>query len=122
MQNLNYLSIAESTPLPLEYWLDVLRPSDATDPRDKVCAALGLVEKSNSKPNFPIYDPSSLIVDYAASVQDVYYNLVQSLLIAHNHFEILCCSINRSQHVQRTWTPDWTIKRDNASKRGFYPK
>lgn len=81
----------------------------ATDPRDKIYALLGLAEE--------MYDGciqdlaiSALIVDYRASVEDVFSSLVRAIVEATQRLDILgLCFQEKAGYIKRTWTPDWTV-------------
>lgn len=82
----------------------------ATDPRDKIYAIIGLAkELYNNK--LGDLDSSVLLIDYAATVEDVYSSFVKAVVRATKRLDILgiCCA-NQGHYVQRTWTPDSTSK------------
>jgi hypothetical protein len=93
----------------LLFWLSGLRDTNATDPRDKVYAALGLTESFGQNECPRVYDVDAMIVDYTQPVQDIYSSLVKSLVICTNRIDVLLACCDRSHHVQRSWTPDWSI-------------
>jgi hypothetical protein len=95
----------------LLFWLTTLRYANATDPRDKVYAALGLAESFNQNANSRIYDRDSLIVDYRRPIGEIYASLVKSLVTSTKRLDVLlaCCS---RRHVTQTWTPDWSMPTD----------
>jgi hypothetical protein len=95
----------------LLFWLTTLRYANATDPRDKVYAALGLAESFNQNANSRIYDSDSLIVDYRRPIGEIYASLVKSLVTSTKRLDVLlaCCS---RRHVTQTWTPDWSMPTD----------
>ncbi|KAE9374704.1 HET-domain-containing protein [Stipitochalara longipes BDJ] len=93
----------------LLFWLTKLRVAEATDPRDKIYAILGLAESCGRNGGSKTYDVDSLIVDYAQPIQDVYSSLVKSLVIATKRVDVLIACCQTSRHVNRSWTPDWSI-------------
>jgi Heterokaryon incompatibility protein (HET) len=93
----------------LLFWLSTLRHANATDPRDKVYAVLGLAESLSQNKGFRMYDVDSLIVDYSKPIQDIYSSLVKSLAISTKRLGVLLACCSRSHQVNRSWTPDWTI-------------
>ncbi len=68
-----------NTPTESLFWLAALRDQSATDPRDKVYAALGLAQVYGESHHSRVYDFNALIVDYTASIQSVYSSLVNHL-------------------------------------------
>lgn len=95
------------------------RDQKATDPRDKIYALLGLFEKSqlpkilaevdgwegeNRPPNF---DPTMLLIDYHASVEDIYSSAVKAVVSATGCLDIIC-ACQGSRAFERSWTPDWS--------------
>jgi len=102
----------------LLFWLTTLRYANATDPRDKVYAALGLAESFNQNANSRIYDSDSLIVDYRRPIGEVYASLVKSLVTSTKRLDVLlaCCS---RRYVKQTWTPDWSMPTDRPGFRSL---
>lgn len=90
------------------FWLAVLRDQSATDPRDKVYAALGLAQVYGQSDHSQVYYSNALIVDYTASIQSVYSSLVKSLVESTMRLNVLLACSNRSFHIKRSWTPDWS--------------
>ncbi|KAH8767956.1 heterokaryon incompatibility protein-domain-containing protein [Hyaloscypha sp. PMI_1271] len=93
----------------LLFWLTGLRDTNATDPRDKVYGALGLTESFGQNERPRVYDVDAMIVDYTQPVQDIYSSLVKSLVICTKRIDVLLACCERSDHVQRSWTPDWSM-------------
>jgi hypothetical protein len=103
------LALRTEVPISLLFWLTGLRNTNVTDPRDKVYGALGLTESSGQSECPREYDVDALIVDYTKPVQDIYSSLVKSLVICTKRIDVLLACCDRSLHVQRSWTPDWSI-------------
>lgn len=82
----------------------------ATDPRDQIYAFLGLAEEIFS--GAPVdFASKALILDYSAAVEDVYSSFVRAVVEATKRLDILgICYRLKAGVVQRTWTPDWTVK------------
>jgi hypothetical protein len=99
-------------------WLTTLRYANATDPRDKVYAVLGLAESFNQNVNSRIYDSDSLIVDYRRPIGEIYASLVRSLVTSTKRLDVLlaCCS---RRHVTQTWVPDWSLPTDSPGFRSL---
>ncbi|KAI0129537.1 heterokaryon incompatibility protein-domain-containing protein [Xylariales sp. AK1849] len=89
----------------LLYWIHTIRDSKATDPRDKVFAALGLADMSEVSG----YDSGLLPVDYAVDVENVYFNLVEAVVTATKDLTVLCACGEGGNEYRATWIPDWTI-------------
>jgi hypothetical protein len=84
------------------------RQAIATDPRDKIYSLLGLAEELFDG-HIPDLSTSALIIDYRATVEDVYSSLVRAVVEATQRLDILgLCSRSEHGRIQRTWTPDWT--------------
>ncbi len=92
------------------------RDRQASNPRDKIYSLLGLLNWQQSDTEG---DPSSvascdrglvieeLIIDYEATVEDIYASLVKSVILGTNSLNILC-ACQRSKRFGRSWVPDWT--------------
>ena len=89
-------------------WLGRTRITDSSDPRDKVYAVLGLLDDSNKEGQVPITRSKSLIIDYNATVEDVYSSLVRAIVESSERLGILSACTKRSELITRSWTPDWT--------------
>jgi len=70
---------------------------EATDPRDKVFALLGLVHED---------DRSALKPDYSKPIQQVYTELAHHLIGID--INILCFNVNSPSHSLPSWVPDWS--------------
>jgi hypothetical protein len=90
-------------------WLAVLRAQFATDPRDKIYAALGLAQVYGQSDLSRVDNFSALIVDYTASIQNVYSSLVKSLVGSTKRLNILLACSHRSSYIEQSWTPDWSL-------------
>ncbi|TVY52582.1 Heterokaryon incompatibility protein 6 OR allele, partial [Lachnellula suecica] len=97
-------------------WLLQARYAEATNSRDKVYAVYGLFEAEQ----WSGYDPKAFLVDYNASVQDVFSSLVKTLVVSSKKLNVLMACGNRTSLVQRTWTPDWTIRSPDLQFIGRY--
>jgi hypothetical protein len=86
-------------------FLKVLQKSrncSASDQKDKVYAVLGLVQPDVIK---------NLVVDYSLSLEDVYLNVAEHLIMEHNCLNLLK-HVARDPAQQRvgrlpTWVPEW---------------
>lgn len=87
---------------------------NCTDPRDKVFAMLGLAQALVLQP------------DYSSSVEDVYLQTTQFLLVALGNLDILCC-VSHPKRVATlpSWVPDWqaqvVVKRKLGKSRAREP-
>ncbi|KAK0649992.1 hypothetical protein B0T16DRAFT_411009 [Cercophora newfieldiana] len=73
---------------------------EATDPRDKVFAVLGLVGDENPKPQ--------LQPDYTKPMHQVYREAAASVIISENSLDLLlAASGTRARDGLPTWVPDW---------------
>ncbi|KAH8794798.1 heterokaryon incompatibility protein-domain-containing protein [Hyaloscypha finlandica] len=104
------VALRKDKPISLLFWLSGLRDTNATDPRDKVYGALGLTESFGQNECPRVYDVDAMIVDYTQPVQDIYASLVKSLVICTKRIDVLLACCDRSDHVQRSWIPDWSIR------------
>ncbi|KAK3386641.1 heterokaryon incompatibility protein-domain-containing protein [Podospora didyma] len=90
----------------LRFLLEKTRFNDATDPRDKVYALLGLIENSDS-------DPVDLIPDYNRPPKDVFTDVAmrlisnnRSLIVILNH-ELGKTALNDTGLGMPSWVPHW---------------
>ncbi|KAH7090442.1 heterokaryon incompatibility protein-domain-containing protein [Paraphoma chrysanthemicola] len=88
----------------------------ASDPRDKVYSLLGLLrsklEDDQGRPSSVVACDrglafEELIVDYKATVEDVYASVVKSAIIGMDSLNVLC-ACQRPGRFERSWVPDWT--------------
>ena len=70
---------------------------EATNPRDKVFALLGLAHED---------DKSAIDVDYSNSVQQVYTQVTKHLL--RNDIHVLCFNVNSQSYSLPSWVSDWS--------------
>ena len=78
------------------------RHCEATDPRDKVYALLGLASDIPSDAEFG--------PDYASSVAQVYQDLVRFVVTKDRNLDILrACQTPRPEHKLPSWVPDWSV-------------
>ena len=84
---------------PLEDLLRTSQDFDATDPRDKVFALLGL---ARDRPLLGIK------VDYHASVQDIYGDATRAICTAHGSLDILTLDIKPRIQGLPTWARDFS--------------
>jgi hypothetical protein len=82
-----------------------LRNRNSSDPRDKIFAALGMINGHGNE--------IGILPDYQSPVEDIYTRTAASILIAAENLDILgVCSTN--QHGNSTlglssWVPDWSV-------------
>jgi hypothetical protein len=74
---------------------------DATDPRDKVFALIGL---SSAR------DDSRLVIDYSSSVRRTYINVATYILDSSKKLDFICSIPHGANpfHLP-SWVPDWTV-------------
>jgi hypothetical protein len=108
------------TPINFLVWLAVLRDRFATDPRDKVYAALGLAQVYGQNDHSRVDNSNVLIVDYTASIQSVYSSLVKSLVESTKRLDVLLACSDRSFCIDRSWTPDWSVRSHAFGFMGLY--
>ncbi|PVH78184.1 HET-domain-containing protein [Cadophora sp. DSE1049] len=92
---------------PFLYYLSCLRRAASTDPRDKVYATLGMIVLYDDLMKTPSHRTSELIIDYKATVQDVYSSVVKELIFKSKRLNVLLACAERGHLVHRSWTPDW---------------
>lgn len=100
----------------LLFWLMRIRNRQATNPLDKIYSVLGLVLAlhGQEEPEDAALDGvDALIVDYRASVEDVYSSLVRAVVTKTKSLHMLGACSRRGPLIQRTWTPDWTQNRED---------
>ncbi|KAH6651998.1 heterokaryon incompatibility protein-domain-containing protein [Truncatella angustata] len=117
-------------PYPLIDLLESFRNRDATDPRDKIYAFLGLatdikwehdgeIAKISSSTGCQVPEP-----DYNSSIQDVYYNYACYFVDSGYWCDMLhSASLNNlgSSRLPElpSWVPDWTSRRENVQSKRF---
>lgn len=86
-----------------------LRRYDASDPRDKICAGIGIVTD---------FAPEMMKVDYRLSVAEVYIEFVRHLIDKDQNLDILAYvsepaptpqGISSTVEQIPSWCPDWSI-------------
>ncbi|KAH7397731.1 heterokaryon incompatibility protein-domain-containing protein [Cadophora sp. MPI-SDFR-AT-0126] len=98
----------------LLFWLRMNRLTKATNPRDMIYCLLGLVDSSH-------YDQDALIIDYDASIQDIYASLVESIVLKTKKLHVLLAACNdRSTEITRTWIPDWSVPSNSWGVLGHF--
>jgi len=107
---------AQSDAYSILQWLLQARYAEATNPRDKVYAVYGLFEAET----WSGYNPRAFVVDYSASVQDVFSNLAKALIASSRRLNVLLACGKRSELVTRSWTPDWTVRSPDLQFIGRY--
>ncbi|USP79427.1 hypothetical protein yc1106_06701 [Curvularia clavata] len=96
-------------------YLMVSRVFEATDPRDKVYAVLGIadvpIESNDSLEAHGDHTPK-MRVDYGAGVSEVYQYTAKYIINRDRNLDILCIlSTHRDKNSSDlpTWTPDWRV-------------
>ncbi|KAI3324016.1 heterokaryon incompatibility protein-domain-containing protein [Xylariaceae sp. AK1471] len=100
--------------------LMVGRAYDATDPRDKVYAILGIAEVPlNPRDLSPrlvlggdIKEQPVMMVDYSASISAVYQHTAKYLINRDENLDILCILPTHRDATSNdlpSWTPDWRV-------------
>jgi hypothetical protein len=92
----------------LLFWLMRIRNRQATNCLDKIYSVLGLVLTLHGQEEPEDAALDALIVDYRASIEDVYSSLVRAIVVKTKSLHVLGACTRRSPLIQRTWTPDWT--------------
>ncbi|EXM18489.1 hypothetical protein RAB80_003991 [Fusarium oxysporum f. sp. vasinfectum] len=93
--------------------LDITRNYDATDPRDKVYAILGLLEELGYK--------SPLRVSYRISVEDLYTQVAMIIqqnsetLKVMSHVEVNPSTRQGTLSTLPSWVPNWTVPSSHKS-------
>ncbi|PMD29685.1 hypothetical protein L207DRAFT_520774 [Hyaloscypha variabilis F] len=89
-----------SSDLDLLYFLSIERDQEATDPRDKVFAFLGIADQTGGLP---------VAVDYTKSVEEVYTAAARYMLEASDPLEVLSTVQGKwSELSMPSWVPDWS--------------
>ncbi|CCT74973.1 uncharacterized protein FFUJ_11047 [Fusarium fujikuroi IMI 58289] len=102
--------------------LDKTRDYDATDPRDKVYAIIGLLNQSGYK--------SPLMVSYRVTVEDLYIQVAKIMqkdsetLDVMSQVEVEPLTHQGIRYGLPSWAPDWTVRSSNKSMYGSaqYPR
>jgi hypothetical protein len=89
------------------------RVYEATDPRDKVYAILGMAEVSSLMwPRDAMEKPPVIRVDYSASISEVYQHTAKYLINRDENLDILCILPTHRDATSDnlpSWTPDWRV-------------
>ncbi|XMA14572.1 hypothetical protein WAI453_007363 [Rhynchosporium graminicola] len=98
---------------PLSFYLRFVQNSKCSDPRDKVFGVLGIGRDSQE------VDPRlrlMLQVDYKKSVQQVYQDAAEYIILSQQDLEICYAQPLTSKVVQGlpSWVPDWSFRMDEA--------
>lgn len=93
-----------------QHIIEMIRPFDATDPRDKIFSALGIVTQAFST------DLSGLIqTNYQSSVEDVYYAVTKILCLRLPSITVLYMSGTGAKHLKLpSWVPDYSSEQPNT--------
>ncbi|KAK8113054.1 hypothetical protein PG984_013580 [Apiospora sp. TS-2023a] len=90
--------------MPLSHLLQCTRGYQATDPRDKLYALLGMASDVS-------YD--ELVPDYTQSVKSVYLNLVSFMVSRLHNLDVISSGRLSSQiGTTPSWLPDWRVSQD----------
>ncbi|KAH7307946.1 heterokaryon incompatibility protein-domain-containing protein [Rhexocercosporidium sp. MPI-PUGE-AT-0058] len=74
---------------------------NATDPRDKIYALVGLSTAQND---------SRFVIDYSKSVQEVFTDTVKYIVKSSNTLEVICSMPQGvNPYGLPSWVPDWTV-------------
>jgi hypothetical protein len=101
----------------------IFRDRLVSDPRDKIYSLLGLVQLGRADNRVDTSTTASynrglaskeLLIDYDATVEDVYASAVKAIVLGTQSFNILC-ACQRSRQFVRSWFPDWTEPWSRAS-------
>ena len=92
-------------PVTLEYLLSVSSELQATDPRDKIIALLGLVSPT---------DPSlaGIKIDYGQPVADFFRDVTGAIMTSNNSLRLLSLRGGKSSHPipeRPSWVPDYSL-------------
>jgi hypothetical protein len=80
----------------------------ATDPRDMIYSVIGMAKEIYGD-QLGDLDSTVPLIDYTATVEDVYSNFVKAVVQATQRLDVLgLCKPSEGHCIQRTWAPDWT--------------
>lgn len=99
----NKLRCPKKTPSLLKNLIYMHRHTEATDPRDKVYAFLGLADMETATQRMPV---KPIVADYALPVQDVYSNAAANLLLSSGHLGLLS-QVQDASRTKITGLPSW---------------
>ena len=98
----------------LLYLLSAFRSCEASDPRDKIFALVGIADQQTIAACTP---------DYSKDVSEIYSNLASHLIIIERNADILafCVAPHKGQYLPLpSWVPDWSRPQiNNASPRSM---
>lgn len=99
---------------PLSLYLRFVQASRCSDPRDKVFGLLGL--RGSAKISFPRLAESKLPVNYSKSVQQVYQDAAEYIILSQQDLEICYAHSLRSKTIEGlpSWVPDWSVREEGA--------
>jgi hypothetical protein len=99
---------------PLPFYLRFVQASTCSDPRDKVFGLLGL--RYNVEETLPRPAELLLQVDYNKSVQQVYQDAAEYIILSQQDLEICYAQPLTSKNVQGlpSWVPDWSVRMEGA--------
>jgi hypothetical protein len=93
--------------------LERFRYCEATDPRDKIYAILGMASD---------IDPGDINIDYTLPVQQVYKDIVRLFLSKHKSLDILGAIMQQNSPFQSllpSWVPDWSFSTIHVDEQSF---
>jgi hypothetical protein len=102
---------------PLTYLLDMYRQRQATDPKDKVLALIGIAEDAH---NFDL--------NYTEPTEVIYLKTCKRLIATHKDLRVLSQVLGRSSIINiPSWVPDWSTPvtgitlacQERRGRRGF---
>ena len=106
--------------VPLLNWLCLFRDNDATNPKDKVYALLGLPRSSltttttlappSQSHKSMGYNPELLVINYSLAVpaQEKYKSLVKAVVMATGKIDIIWVCQKGGMKGLPSWVPDWS--------------
>ena len=96
--------------------LERFRYCEATDPRDKIYAILGMASD---------IDLGDINIDYMLPVQQLYQNVVRFLITKHKNLDILGAFKQQKSPFQSllpSWVPDWSFSTIHVDEQSFSRK
>ena len=106
-----------TTVYPKEYSLLELaskaRSAEATDPRDRVFALLGLAKDTKGLRSNYSENPATLQIDYRSSVKSVCIGVAGAIILSDELQEVLAEARHRYLSSQElpSWVPDWRVQK-----------
>ncbi|TEY54139.1 hypothetical protein BOTCAL_0242g00090 [Botryotinia calthae] len=99
---------------PLPFYLRFVQASKCSDPRDKVFGLLGL--RCNAEEVLPRLAKLMLHVDYNKSLQQVYQDAAEYIILSQQDLEICYAQPLTAKNVQGlpSWVPDWSVRMGGA--------